>query len=158
MLNPRPGRAPPAGKEGQKTRRGARSRKEREGLETGKSEAEGRGHPEVKGRGPRRRAGAWEGQACAGEWEPGVGRGLGEGDTRQGRGGGRAEEESPPHRLSPPRTPPQEGAREAGLCPALQMKSFIYMASLQPGPAGRGQLQGTGEEAQRKQSTGGGES
>lgn len=63
-------------------------------------------------------------------------------------GEGRAEGSS---RLGPLRTRPQEGAREAGLCPALQTKRFIYMASLQSRPTGRGQLQGTREAAQRKQ-------
>lgn len=79
------------------------------------------------------------------EREPRVGRGLGGGGA-PGRGGA----EGPP-RLGPLRTQPQEGAREAGLCPALQTKSFIYTASLQSRPAGRGQLQGTREAAQRKQ-------
>lgn len=43
-------------------------------------------------------------------------------------GGGRAPREAP--RVRPPRTELEEGAREAGLCPALQMKRFIYTPSL----------------------------
>lgn len=85
-----------------------------------------------------------------------MGRGLGEGGHWRGEGRGGGAEEGSSHRLGPPRTRPRAGAREARLCPALQMKSFIYMASLQPGPAGRGQLQGTGEEAQRKHRVGSG--
>lgn len=35
--------------------------------------------------------------------------------------------------------PPQEGAREAGLRPALQMKRFIYTASVQSSPGLQGE-------------------
>lgn len=71
----------------------------------------GLGDPEARGPEPREEQGL-EG-ACPGGAGP---------------GGGRAPREAP--RVRPPRTELEEGAREAGLCPALQMKRFIYTPSL----------------------------
>jgi len=58
-----------------------------------------------------------------------------EGRASRTRRGGACPGRAPRARL--PRTGQEEGAREAVLCLALQMKCFIYTASLQaPGPWG----------------------
>lgn len=71
------------------------------------------------------------------------------------RGQGQEEGKHPGRapRARPLHTGQEEGAREAGLCPALQMKHFIYTASLQTPGLGvrlvsRQRLQGTAGQQQ----------